>query len=106
MNISLIYPLLSKARSRVDENKQYWPPLGLAYIAAVLRKNGHAVQILDRDLILRKNRLDFDKADEITISLIKDFGTELVGFSATTPNVSDVNIFSQKIKYIIDRLVK
>lgn len=98
MNISLVYPLLSKNRSRIDENKQYWPPLGLAYIAAVLRKNGHAVQILDRDLILRKNRLDFDKTDQITLALIKDFDTEIVGFSATTPNVSDVNAFSKKVK--------
>lgn len=98
MNISLVYPLLSKARSRVDENKQYWPPLGLAYIAAVLKKNGHAVQILDRDLILRKNRLDFDRADEITLSLIKDFDTQIAGFSATTPNVSDVDAFSKKVK--------
>lgn len=98
MNISLIYPLLSKARSSVDENKQYWPPLGLAYIAAVLRKEGHSVQILDRDLILRKNSLDFEKTDEITLGSIKDFGTEIVGFSATTPNVSDVKTFSEKIK--------
>ena len=80
MKISLIYPLLSKARSMVDENKQYWPPLGLAYIAALLRKDGHAVQILDRDLILRKNKLDFDKTDELTLNFIKDFATEIVGF--------------------------
>lgn len=98
MNISLIYPLLSKARSRVDENKQYWPPLGLAYIAAVLRKNGHSVQILDRDLILRKNKLDFDKTDEITLGIIKDFGAQILGFSATTPNISDVNEFSKQVK--------
>ena len=98
MNVSLIYPLLSKARSRVDENKQYWPPLGLAYIAAVLRKNGHAVQILDRDLILRKNRFDFERADEVTLGLIKDFDTQIVGFSATTPNVSDVDVFSKRAK--------
>ena len=98
MKISLIYPLLSKARSMVDENKQYWPPLGLAYIAALLRKDGHAVQILDRDLILRKNKLDFDKTDELTLNFIKDFATEIVGFSTTTPNVSDVNAFSKKVK--------
>ena len=36
MNVTLIYPLLSRDRSRIDENKQYWPPLGLAYIADVL----------------------------------------------------------------------
>jgi anaerobic magnesium-protoporphyrin IX monomethyl ester cyclase len=98
VRISLIYPLLSKSRNLVDENKQYWPPLGLAYIAAVLRDNGHLVQILDRDYIMRKNNFDFDKTDEVTIELLENFNTQIVGFSATTPNVSDVKSFSEKIK--------
>lgn len=98
MNITLIYPLLSRERSRIDENKQFWPPLGLAYLAAILRNNGHSVQILDRDLILRKNKFDYDKTDEITLGLIKDFSTKVVGFSVTTPNVSDANVFSKKVK--------
>ena len=94
MNISLIYPLLSKERAVVDPNKQYWPPLGLAYIAAVLRDNGHSVQIIDRDLLLRKNNLDFDKTDRDTEELITKFNSHIVGFSATTPNLSDVKSFS------------
>lgn len=98
MNITLIYPLLSRERSRIDENKQFWPPLGLAYIAAMLRNNGHSVQILDRDLILRKSKFDYDKTDEITLCLIKDFNAQIVGFSVTTPNVSDANVFSEKVK--------
>lgn len=98
MKASLIYPLLSKTRSLVDENKQYWVPLGLAYIAAILEKKGHGVQILDRDYILRKNKFDFTKTDEVTVNLIKEFDAQIVGFSATTPNISDVNRFSKKIK--------
>ena len=105
MNVTLIYPLLSKDRSKVDENKQYWPPLGLGYIAAVLREKGHSVQILDRDLILRKNRLNFDETDEITLSHIRDFKTQVVGFSTTTPNVSDVNTFSRKVKKINPEII-
>ncbi len=98
MKVTLIYPLLSKNRSRIDENKQYWPPLGLAYIAAVLEENNHTVGILDRDYILRKNGFDFDRADEVTLGLIDDFKPEVVGFSATSANISDVNLFSKKIK--------
>lgn len=105
MKISLIYPLLSKERSRVDENKQYWPPLGLAYIAAVLKKEGHKVQILDRDYILRKHGFDFKKTDEYTLRRIKEFETEIVGFSATTPNISDVNWFSKMVKDINSRII-
>lgn len=98
MKITLIYPLLSKSRSLIDENKQYWPPLGLAYLAAVLENKGHEVQILDRDLILRKCKLNFEETDKITLNLINKFCSNLVGFSATTPNISDVNSFSKIIK--------
>lgn len=105
MKVILIYPLLSRDRSRSDENKQYWPPLGLAYIAAVLEKNNHDVQILDRDYILRKHKFDFKKTDEATLGLIESFGTNIVGFSATTPNISDVNWFSGKIKRLNHKIV-
>jgi anaerobic magnesium-protoporphyrin IX monomethyl ester cyclase len=98
MNVTLIYPLLSRRRSQVDENKQFWPPLGLAYIASVLERGAHKVQIIDRDLLLRKNEMDFDKVDAATAALIKDFDTGVVGISATTPNMSDVGHISQFIK--------
>lgn len=98
MKISLIYPLLSKNRSKIDENKQYWPPLGLAYIASVLEKKGHIVQIIDRDYILRNNKFNFYKADAVTLDLIIGFGSQVLGFSATTPNISDVDCFSNKVK--------
>ncbi|MCM8761329.1 MAG: radical SAM protein, partial [Candidatus Omnitrophica bacterium] len=98
MNITLIYPLLSRRRSRIDENKQFWPPLGLAYIAAVLEKGGHRVQIIDRDILLRKNGMDFDKVDSIMMNEIRSFGSTLIGISATTPNMSDVGHISRYIK--------
>lgn len=98
MNIVLIYPLLSRQRSAVDENKQYWPPLGLAYIASALERQGHKVRIIDRDALLHKHSLSFSKADEETLRLIKDFHPDLVGFSATTPNMSDVFQQARTIK--------
>ena len=104
MNVSLVYPLLCKERALVDPNKQYWPPLGLAYIAAVLRENRHAVQIIDRDLLLRKNKLDFEKTDRDTEELIVNFNSQIVGFSATTPNISDVNSFSMNLKNIFPEM--
>lgn len=104
MNISLIYPLLSKERAVADPNKQYWPPLGLAYIAAVLRENGHSVQIIDRDLLLRQNNLDFDKVDKDTETLITKFNSHVAGFSATTPNISDVNAFSKQFKKLFPQI--
>lgn len=105
MKITLIYPLLSRARSLVDENKQYWPPLGLAYIAAVLRQNKHDVQIIDRDLILRRCNFDFDKADEMTLGIIENFRTEIAGFSLTTPTVSDAFSFSNLLKKVHPKII-
>jgi radical SAM superfamily enzyme YgiQ (UPF0313 family) len=98
MNVALIYPLLSRRRSKIDENKQYWPPLGLAYIAAVLESGGHKVRVIDRDVILRKGGMDFDKADAAMIGLIRDFKPDHIGISATTPNMTDVSHISRYIK--------
>lgn len=103
MKVALIYPLLSKKRSRVDENKQFWPPLGIGYIAAYIEQKGHSVKIIDRDVLLRKNRLDFNKADEMMLSQLKEFEPDIVGFSATTPNISDVNYVSGMVKKIFPR---
>ncbi|MDD5174195.1 MAG: radical SAM protein [Candidatus Omnitrophica bacterium] len=105
MKITLVYPLLSKSRSLIDENKQYWPPLGLAYIAAVLKQNNHDVRIMDRDIILRKCGFDFNKADEITLGMIGNFHTDIVGFSLTTPNVSDVISFSSLLKKTYPKII-
>lgn len=102
MNVTLVYPLLSRQRSRIDENKQFWPPLGLAYIAAVLEKNGHMVRIIDRDALLRKNDMDFDKVDVLTLDEVRSVGSDLVGISATTPNMSDVAHLSRLVKKFCD----
>ena len=98
MKISLVYPLLSKARSLIDENKQYWPPLGLAYIAAVLEKYGHAVRIIDRDVLLRKNALDFARTDKATDELIDSINSDIVGIGGTTPTIADVYYIARRIK--------
>jgi len=98
MKISLIYPLLSKKRTVVDENKQFWPPLGLAYIAAVLEGAGHEVRIIDRDVILRKNSLNFDKADAVMLDEMMKFRPDFIGISATTANMGDVGHITKHIK--------
>jgi len=98
MKALLIYPLLSKKRAKVDENKQFWPPLGLAYIAAALEGAGHEVRIIDRDVVLRKNGLDFERADEVTVGEIREFKPDTIGISATTPNMADVGYLAKRLK--------
>lgn len=98
MNICLIYPLLSKERSKIDENKQFWPPLGLAYIASVLEGKGHKVEIIDRDLLLRKNNLNFDLVDKVTVDKIDEMGADMVGIGGTTPTFTDVVEIAKLVK--------
>lgn len=98
MNVFLVYPLLSEKRAKLDENKQFWPPLGLAYIAAVLERSGHAVQIFDRDVVLRKEGLDFAKTDAVMLEAIRRFAPDYIGISATTPNMIDVHAISRLLK--------
>lgn len=90
MRVALIYPLLPEFRFKQDEIKSYWPPLGLSYIASLLEKEGHEVKIIDRDVLLRKNKLRKGETDLRTLEALKKFNPEMVGFSATTPLISDV----------------
>lgn len=98
MKIALIYPLLSKSRAVLDENKQFWPPLGLAYIAALLEKHGHRAIIIDRDMLLRKNKFDFERTDRLTLEEVNAFSADIVGISATTPNMFDVYQLARMLK--------
>lgn len=100
MNISLIYPILTEKRNQREEGKQYWPPLGLAYIAACLEGKGHQVRIIDRDIMLRKNRLNVEKTNNETIDKIMEFDSNIVGYSVTTPHVQDAAKLSHKIKIL------
>ena len=60
------------------------PPLGLAYIAAVLEKEGHTVKIIDGPVLSVRKDYTYD-------SLRKDiqkFQPDIVGVTATTPQIN------------------
>lgn len=98
MNIYFIFPLVIQRASR--ESHRYHPflPLGLVYLATLLKHNGHNVEIADRNEILIKNNYDFALADKELLEKIKVFKPQIVGFSATTPLMYDVVHFSKEIK--------
>ncbi len=67
-------------------------PLGLAYIAAVLRKNGHTVKIIERKSFYKADYWDDSIMQEInrfTKKAINDFSPDLVGVTASTPLIMD-----------------
>ncbi len=87
--ITLINPNSNtEAISRVDFKT---PPIGLAYIASVLRKNGFKVRIID-DVV---ERLEFNSL----IKRIKD--SLIVGITTTTPTFNTALKYAKKIKSIL-----
>ena len=75
MKILLIKPFI-KYEARGNEV----PPLGLAYIGAVLEKAGHTVKILDR-LTLKQSLDDFR-------AYLQQFSPDIVGITCMTPEYS------------------
>ncbi len=83
MKILLLYPLYT---SHVEEEKKgYFPPLGLAYIAAILRNYDHSVRIIDMN-VETKSLKELEKTCE------KE-QPDIIGVSSTTITYSTcVNI--------------
>lgn len=81
MKITLINPPLSSNVEIYSVLALKAPPLGLAYLAAVLEKDGYSVNIIDADalsftLSQLKHRIEKDQPD-------------MVGVTSTTPTVND-----------------
>jgi anaerobic magnesium-protoporphyrin IX monomethyl ester cyclase len=57
--VLLIYPFF---RRPFDRSRFRFPPLGLAYLAATLRRDGHAVELLDCTFLTRREALERARA--------------------------------------------
>ena len=69
--------------------KPYFP-LGLGYIAAVLKKTGNEVKLL-----VSPNESDFIN---LVISSIEDFGPDIIGLTSMTSNYSNAVNIAREIK--------
>jgi len=78
MAIVLVNPLVDKAKiyGRYHKLGGALPPLGLAYIAAVLLKNGHEVKIIDANVL--------GLSDDAVVSQVKSLDPDMIGLTATT----------------------
>ncbi len=81
MNVLLINPKVSSA---LQAAKTIYPPLGLLYVAAVLRDGGHDVRVMDMS-IEEEEKPDFSSFD-------------LVGLSGTTTQIGDSLAFAREAK--------
>ncbi len=100
MRIYLINPLVQKAQWENDITSK-WPPLGIAYIAAVLEQHGHQVKILERRLLAGvkpRTKEYLKEVDDLTIKQIKKFEPDIVGITASTPLIMDAYHTAKLVK--------
>lgn len=97
MRIFLISPLTPTG----GRDMLRFPPLGIAYLAAALIKNGDTVKLWDRNIVSIKNKFDLLITDNKTLNEIKNFNPDVVGFSVTTPTMYDVKYFSEIIRDVM-----
>lgn len=81
MRISLIYPPFQTIKYEtgiraISDNYGVYPPLNLAYVAAVVEQEGHKLQFIDA------NALQLTKEEVLT--QVKQFKPDLIGFTVTT----------------------
>ncbi len=88
MKISFVY--LPYLKETEEEEKGVFPPLGVAYIAAVLRNYGHESQIID----MEAENLTYQE----TLAKIKAFSPDVVGLSFVTAGYKNYRELSALIR--------
>lgn len=94
--VCLINPILFSTqvlRTRSFKNNvsmSFFPPLGLAYIAGFLEKNGIEVMVIDRNVIMRKYSSELEAVNQLCMERIRLFSPDYVGITSTTPTYLDV----------------
>lgn len=102
MNILLINPSLRQATTgqyeeELEQERGIYPPLGLAYIAAVLEKDNHNVKIVDCDA-------ESDHQAKI-YELLKKFSPKIVGFYAMTWSYSLAKKIADNVKNYDENII-
>lgn len=87
--VALVNPYFQKQTQAIAQIT-VGPPLGLAYIASALERNGYTVNIIDANA----ERLSFEE----TVSRILKSKPDLAGFSAVTPTIGICHQFAARVK--------
>jgi radical SAM superfamily enzyme YgiQ (UPF0313 family) len=80
MKISFLFPRWTEVFgpfSKLAKKTSAFPPLNIAYLAAIAENAGHEVQIVDGEIESLNNQ---EIADHV-----KDFSPDLIGLTGTTP---------------------
>ena len=97
MRLSLIFPSWTGVfgeMTKVARGASTFPPLNLAYLAAIAENNGHAVQLIDGEA----EQLNIQEI----ICRVNDFSPDLIGLTATTPMFHIAVEQARELKAILD----
>jgi len=104
MKVLLINPPYHKKKifkKSMEKVGALLPPLGLAYIAAVIERDGHNIKIIDGPVLTTKKDYDYNKLKED----LEEFQPDIVGVTATSPQIKDaintINLVKEVNKDII-----
>lgn len=93
MKVMLLYPKWTGSygiAAHFAKRVSTWPPLNLAYLAAIAEKKGHQVKIVDGQV----ENLPLHKMIEQT----EAFKPDIIGLTATTPFYNIVNELARELK--------
>ena len=86
----VIPPITPKERYEFADVGYHMPPLGVSYMASILRNEGVEVDILDCPVL--------DLTVDDLMEKIRDYDPDIVGFTTLTPTFKRVILASEKIK--------
>jgi len=91
MKVVLIDPAIPWPRG----SKPRWAPLGLAYLAAVLRDEGHQVHLQNRLALQSRRGSSLEELDQATIELLRKVEPDLVGITGATASFPDIRFVAR-----------
>ena len=97
MHVELISPPYEDLFGLVKKASPLDPPLGLAYIAALLEKNGIKVGIIDCEA----EKLSIKQ----TVEEIKARSPDIIGFTTTTPTMPEIYEISELVRKTNEEIV-
>jgi len=95
MNVWLVYPYIPR-------NSTLWMPLGLPFIAARLRQEGHQVAIFDRFTVQFRVGRARQQVDQAMLQRLQAFQPDLVGLNTLSPLIYDTVHCAHLIRSVYD----
>ncbi len=94
MKVALIHPSAEELYGKWEDSVGVWPPLGIAYLASFLEKNGHTVSIIDANAE--------HKSIDAVVEELRSFKPNLVGITSVTVLILQAFKLAKAVKKAMD----